>query len=81
MNAVGILLVIVVQLGMFLSPLLLARAGFVGGEAAALAAIVSWFVIGMPVSYAVADRVRRRKAALPSRPRAIPAPGSVLHFR
>jgi hypothetical protein len=63
----GLLLVTVIQLGIFLAPLVLARAGFMPGEAAGLAAIVCWFVIGMPLSYAVAGRVRRRTTLTTSR--------------
>ena len=57
----------VIQLAVFLAPLVLARAGFMAGEAAGLAAIMCWFVLGMPLSYAAVDRVRRLKALAISR--------------
>jgi hypothetical protein len=61
-NPGGLTLVTVIQLATFLAPLVLARTGFMSGEAAGLSAIVGWFVVGMPLSYAVADRMQRRRA-------------------
>ena len=49
-----------IQLGMFVAPLVLARSGLLFGEAAGLVAIVGWFAVGLPLSYRVEDRVRRR---------------------
>ena len=62
MRPSGLLLVSGVQLAAFLAPLFLARTGEVGGEIAGLLSITGWFVVGMPLSYAVADRLRRRRA-------------------
>jgi hypothetical protein len=61
-TAGGLVLATVIQLGVFLAPLVLAQAGFVSGEIAGLVAITGWFVVGMPLSYAVADNGRRRQA-------------------
>jgi hypothetical protein len=58
----GLVLASVIRLGIFLAPLILARAGFMSGELAGLAAIAGWFVVGTPLSYAAADTLRRRQA-------------------
>jgi hypothetical protein len=84
-NPGGLLLVTVIQLATFLAPLVLARAGFLSGEAAGLSAIVGWFVVGMPLSYAAADRMQRGRA-LPTSPTAtrvkpVPATNSALYSR
>ena len=55
MNPGGLLLAAVIQLAIFLAPLVLARTGFLSGEVAGLTAILGWFVVGMPLSYAVVD--------------------------
>jgi len=62
MHPGGLLLVTGIQLGTFVAPLVLARAGVVDGELAGLSAITGWFAIGMPLSYAVADKLWQRNA-------------------
>jgi len=69
MNPGGLLLVTGIQLGTFVAPLVLARAGVVDGEIAGLSAITGWFAIGMPLSYAVADKLRQRNALRMARER------------
>jgi hypothetical protein len=83
-NPGGLLLAAVIQLGIFLAPLVLSRAGLMSGEAAGLTAILAWFVVGMPLSYAVVDKVQRRNS-LPASPEGTPArsvssPSTVLYF-
>jgi hypothetical protein len=65
----GFVLATVIQLGIFVAPLALARGGVMDGEVAGLAAIVSWFVLGVPLSYAAGDTVRRRQARAVSNPK------------
>ena len=55
------------------------------GEVAGLTAILGWFVVGMPLSYAVVDKVRRRNS-LPASPEgtpaaSVPTPSTVLYSR
>ena len=69
MNPGGLLLVTGIQLAAFLAPLVLARAGVIDGEIAGLAAITGWFGMGMPLSYAVGDKLRRRRAVRIARER------------
>jgi hypothetical protein len=57
----GGVLVTSIQLGVFVAPLVIARAGLLFGDVAGLVAIVGWFVVGLPLSYAVADRVDRHR--------------------
>ena len=45
------------------------RTGVVDAEIAGLSAITGWFAIGMPLSYAVADKVRQRNALRMARAR------------
>jgi hypothetical protein len=81
----GLVLATVIQLGTFLAPLVLARAGSMSGEVAGLIAILGWFVVGMPLSYTVADKVARRRALRASREgdrlTSIPARSSALYSR
>ena len=85
MNPGAFLLATVVQLAIFLAPLVLAKAGLMSGEVAGLTAILGWFVVGMPLSYAVVDRVGRRKDLQPSpegsRAGSVPTPSTVLYSR
>ena len=85
MTAGGLVCSTVIQLGIFLAPLALARAGMISGEVAGLVAILGWFVIGMPLSYTVADTVARRRALRTSGERdrvtSIPARASTLYSR
>ena len=81
MSPGGLLLVTGIQLAIFLAPLVLARAGVIDGEIAGLAAISGWFGIGMPASYAIADKLRRRNALRIARERSAHrsvAAGSVI---
>jgi hypothetical protein len=55
-------LLIATQLAVFLGTLSIASTGILSGEAAACAAIVVWFVVGLPLSYAVVDAVGARRA-------------------
>ena len=57
----GFLGVLAVQVAVFLTPLAMAPMGVMSGEMAGLIAIVLWFVLGTPLSYAVLDRVRSRR--------------------
>jgi len=59
-----------VQLGMFVAPLVVARAGFIGGEVAGLMAIAGWFLVGLPMSYSLAERAQLREARRRERGRA-----------
>lgn len=81
----GLVLATVIQLGTFLAPLVLARAGLISGEVAGLVAIVGWFVVGMPLAFTVSDRLTRRKVLRASRERdrltSIPARSSALYSR
>jgi hypothetical protein len=67
----SLILLIATQLAVFLGILSIASTGLISGEAAACAAIVVWFVAGLPLSYAVADaadaRHARREAAADKR--------------
>jgi hypothetical protein len=81
----GLVLATVIQLGTFLAPLVLARAGLISGEVAGLVAIVGWFVVGMPLAFTVSDSLARRRALKASRERdrltSIPAGSSALYSR
>lgn len=85
MTPAGLVLASAIQLGTFLAPLVLAHSGVMSGEVAGLVAIVSWFVIGMPLSCAAVDKASRRKALEASperaRPTSIPARSSVSYSR
>jgi hypothetical protein len=58
----SLILLIATQLAVFLGTLSIATTGLITGEAAACAAIVIWFVAGLPLSYAVADAAEARRA-------------------
>ncbi len=58
----SLLLLVATQLAVFLGTLSIATTGFMSGEAAACAAIVLWFLVGLPLSYAVADVAEARRA-------------------
>jgi hypothetical protein len=60
----SLILLIATQLAVFLGTLSIATTGVVSGEAAACTAIVLWFVVGLPLSYAVADAFGARRAAV-----------------
>jgi hypothetical protein len=64
-------LIVATQLAVFLGTLSLASTGLISGEAAACAAIVLWFVVGLPLSYAIADVAAARR--LPARDEKAPA--------
>jgi len=55
----GVVLVVVIQLAAFVGTLALGKSGFVSGEAAACAALIAWFGIGVPLSYSAVDIVAR----------------------
>ena len=60
MTRASLILLIATQLAVFLGTLSIATTGLISGEAAACAAIILWFVVGMPLSYAVADAANAR---------------------
>ena len=80
MPPAGVVLPTVIQLGVFLTPLGLARQGFISGEVAFLTAIVGWFAIGMPLSYSATDHVRHWTASRAARPQSVSAPRSAFSF-
>lgn len=76
MHLRGFLGVLAVQVAVFLTPLAMAPLGVMSGEMAGLIAIVLWFVLGTPLSYAVLDRARaRRVRARHPRPSLTPVQG------
>jgi hypothetical protein len=58
-SSAALLAVSVIQLAVFLGPLVAARAGVIAGQLAALAAVGIWFVAGLPLSFAVVDAAKR----------------------
>jgi hypothetical protein len=66
MRRASVVLLIAVQLAVFLGTLGLGIAGTLSGEAAGCLAILAWFIVGLPSSYAAADysetRLARREA-------------------
>jgi hypothetical protein len=73
----GTVLLVVIQLAAFLGTLSLGKSGFLSGELAACAAVVVWFVVGLPLSYTAVDLVARwqlkpqteQRSLTPIRPR------------
>ena len=57
----SLILLIATQLAVFLGTFSTATTGLISGEAAACAAIVLWFVVGLPLSYVVADAAEARR--------------------
>ncbi len=58
----SLIVLVATQLAVFLGTLSIATTGLISGEAAACAAIVLWFVVGLPASYAAADAAQARRA-------------------
>jgi hypothetical protein len=84
-TAGGLVFASTIQLGTFLAPLVVARAGLISGEIAGLVAIVGWFVVGLPLSIAAVETLAQRRALQASRERdrltSVPARTAVLHSR
>jgi hypothetical protein len=58
----ALLLTAAIQLAAVLAPIAAGLAGVISGNIAGLTSVLAWFVVGVPVSYAIVD-VRRRPAA------------------
>ena len=62
-----------IQLAVFFLPIAAGIAGLISGGAAGLTAVVTWFVAGIPLSYAAIDALavrdarRRERSAVSSR--------------
>jgi hypothetical protein len=52
-------LLVIIQLAAFLGTLSLGKTGVVSGELAAGAALVVWFLVGLPLSFIAVDIVTR----------------------
>ena len=52
-------LLVIIQLTAFLGTLSLGKTGVLSGELAACAALIAWFVIGLPLSFTAVDIVAR----------------------
>ena len=64
----GILLVGTIQFAALLTPIALGLLGLISGGLAGLTSILAWALCGVPVSYAVIDRVHaQRRARLAAR--------------
>ena len=55
----GVVLLVIIQLAAFFGPLALGKTGIVSGELSAFAALLVWFALGVPLSYAAVDIVAR----------------------
>jgi hypothetical protein len=62
MRRASVVLLIAVQLAVFLGTLGLGIAGTLSGEAAGGLAILTWFIVGLPSSYAAADHAEKHLA-------------------
>ena len=66
MGLSGIVLVIGIQLVALLAPIAVGLAGLVPGGVAGLASVLAWAGLGLPVSYAVVDRIQAASRARPA---------------
>jgi len=80
MRRASLVLLVAIQVFVFLGTLGLGIAGALSGEAAGCVAIVAWFVVGLPGSYAAADslnvQLARRDAASREALSPVQSPGS-----
>ena len=53
----SVVLLVVIQLGAFFGTLAVGKLGILSGEMAALAALVVWFALGLPLSFTAVDIV------------------------
>ena len=66
MSLGGLLAILGLQLAALLTPLALGMTGLISGGTAGLASITAWFLVGIPLSYAVVDTRTSRHASLAS---------------
>ena len=74
MSSGSVLPLLAVQIAAFLVPIAAGLSGLVSGAVAGFAAVTSWFAVGLPLSYVLADwraaRALRRQASQ-ARPTAV----------
>jgi hypothetical protein len=64
-----------IQLVVLFLPLAAGVVGLISGGMAGLSAVLTWFVLGIPLSYAAIDRLARARAH--ERPRVASAPATL----
>jgi hypothetical protein len=60
--------VVAIQLASLVVPLAAGIAGLVSGATAGLLSVTAWFVVGLPLSYAIVDSRAARRAAAQAHP-------------
>lgn len=65
-----------IQLVVLLIPLVAGMVGLISGGIAGLTAVLGWFVLGIPLSYAAIDRLAGRQARAQRRPQ-VAAPATL----